>query len=105
MCRKISILTPKRRKVVKKADSLGRFEAFKNTQTASKGNKTICKTLFFEKIDLVCQRKVIHRSLFNKNNYTSFEIGPNRFCLNDKNCQDLYDRKTNTVIECVPINK
>ena len=34
-----------------------------------------------------------------------FEIGLNRFCLNDKNCQDLYDRKTNTVIDCVPINK
>ena len=34
-----------------------------------------------------------------------FEIGPNRFCLNDKNCQDLYDRKTNTVRDCVPINK
>ena len=34
-----------------------------------------------------------------------FEIGPNRFCLNDKNCQYLYDRKTNTVIDCVRINK
>ena len=71
----------------------------------AKKKKRFVRHCSLRKLILFAKEKSFIEAFLIKTITHRFEIGPNRFCLNDKNCQYLYDRKTNKVIDCVLINK